>query len=53
MEIQKAEELRCMDYIQQNNTLYVGTNQKNILTINIEQLLDPRIAMVDESIMLE
>ena len=37
----KAEELRCMDYLASTKTLFVGTNQKSILTVNIEKLLDP------------
>jgi WD40 repeat protein len=41
--IEKSEELRCMDYIASTNTLFVGTNNKSILTVNIERLLDPAI----------
>lgn len=40
---EKQEELRCMDYLSSTKTLFVGTNQKSILTINIEKLLDPII----------
>ena len=29
-----------MDYLTQSKTLFVGTNQKNILTINIEELFE-------------
>ena len=36
---EKPEELRCMDYLSSTKTLFVGTNQKNVLTINIEELL--------------
>ena len=40
---EKQEELRCMDYLSSTKTLFVGTNQKSILTVNIEKLLDPVI----------
>lgn len=36
---QKPEELRCMDYLSSTKTLFVGTNQKSIITIPIEDLL--------------
>lgn len=35
-----------MDYISQTKTLFVGTNSKSILTINIEKLLDPMINLL-------
>jgi WD40 repeat protein len=35
----RSEELRCMDYLASMHTLFVGTNQKTILTISIEDLL--------------
>ena len=41
--IEKQEELRCMDYIYDTKTLFIGTNQKNILTENIDILLNPLI----------
>lgn len=47
--IEKQEELRCMDYLSSTKTLFVGTNQKSILTINIEMFLDPLIRQVDFS----
>ena len=46
---EKNEELRCMDYLAQTQTLFVGTNSKNILTINIQKLLDPTINMLNFS----
>lgn len=36
-----------MDYLSSTKTLFVGTNQKSILTVNIEMFLDPLIRMVD------
>lgn len=36
---EKTEELRCMDYLSSTKTLFVGTNQKSILTINIEEII--------------
>ena len=36
-----------MDYLSSTKTLFVGTNQKSILTINIEKLLDPLIRQID------
>ena len=36
-----------MDYINETKTLFIGTNQKNILTQNIEKLLDFHIHLVD------
>ncbi len=44
--IERSEELRCMDYISATRTLFVGTNQKNILTVSIEKLLDPYINLI-------
>ena len=44
---EKVEELRCMDYLSSTQTLFVGTNQTNILTLNIDKLLDPSIRMID------
>ena len=44
---EKNEELRCMDYLSSTNTLFVGTNQKSILTHNINRLLDPVIRQID------
>lgn len=35
----RQEELRCMDYLSSMRMLFVGTNQKSILTINIEEIL--------------
>ena len=32
-----------MDYIFQTKTLFIGDNDKNILTVNIEMLLDPLV----------
>lgn len=36
-----------MDYLSSTKTLFVGTNQKSILTVNIEKLLDPHIRDID------
>ena len=36
---EKQEQLRCMDYIEQQSKLFVGTNNCNILTIDIAPLL--------------
>ncbi len=44
----KHEELRCMDYLASTKTLFVGTNQKSILTVNIEELFDGPLYMYGE-----
>jgi WD40 repeat protein len=46
--IEKNEELRCMDYIASSKTLFVGTNQKNILTVKIDKLMDPNIQYITD-----
>lgn len=35
----RPDELRCMDYLSSTRTLFVGTNQKSIITIPIDHLL--------------
>jgi hypothetical protein len=40
MRWEKTEELRCMDYIEQQGKLFVGTNNRQIMTIDISPLLD-------------
>ena len=35
----RQEELRCMDYLSSMKMLFVGTNQKSILTVNIDEIL--------------
>lgn len=52
---QRSEELRCMDYLASMKMLFVGTNQKSILTINIDDLLAQTrsgigASMLDESL---
>lgn len=37
--LERGEELRCMDYLKSMRTLFVGTNDKNILTIPLEEIL--------------
>ncbi len=37
--LERGEELRCMDYLKSIKTLFVGTNDKNILTIPLEDIL--------------
>ena len=37
--LQRNEELRCMDYLKSLKTLFVGTNDKIILTISLEEIL--------------
>lgn len=37
---EKNEELRCLDYIEQQGKLFVGTNSNIILTIDIGPLLE-------------
>lgn len=37
---EKQEQLRCMDYIETQGKLFVGTNNRQILTIDIQPLLD-------------
>jgi len=37
---EKNEELRCMDYIENQGKLFVGTNKSNILTLDISPLLE-------------
>lgn len=35
----RNEELRCMDYLKSMKTLFVGTNDKIILTIPLDEIL--------------
>jgi WD40 repeat protein len=37
--LERSEELRCMDYLKSLKTLFVGTNDKIILTISLEEIL--------------
>jgi hypothetical protein len=37
---EKNEELRCMDYIENQGKLFVGTNKSNIITLDISPLLE-------------
>jgi WD40 repeat protein len=37
--LERSEELRCMDYLKSLKTLFVGTNDKIILTIPLEEIL--------------
>ena len=37
---EKQEQLRCMDYIEGQSKLFVGTNKSQILTIDIGPLLE-------------
>lgn len=40
-EFKRNEEFRCLDYISSTKILLAGTNDKSILTFNIEHLLHP------------
>ena len=42
----KPEELRCMDYLSSTKTLFVGTNQKSIITIPIDDLLSENVDLI-------
>ena len=51
--LERGEELRCMDYLKSLRTLFVGTNDKNILTIPLEEILqgttEARFATKDDT----
>lgn len=40
-EFERSEEFRCLAYISSKKMLLAGTNDKNIMTFPIEELLDP------------
>jgi len=37
--LDRSEELRCMDYLKSMKTVFVGTNEKTILTIGLDEIL--------------